>query len=96
MNYHINNINDPNYDEAFTLMTLLLNIEAAAKATNDKNDKGYAKSKARNTLLKDMSFSQVTIIVNGKAHALLLGGPQMQGLHLMIEHIALENGYNVN
>ena len=83
--YNNNDVNDPNYDEAYTLMTLTLNMEAAAKAINKVNDEEP----------DNFIFGQITIIVNSKPHAFILGGPQMMGLHLMIDHIIFENGYDI-
>lgn len=36
------------------------------------------------------------IIIDGKQLTFLIGGPQAQGLFLMLDNIAKENGYEIN
>lgn len=44
----------------------------------------------------DFDVSDVIIIIGDEAIRICLGGPQMAGLHKLIEHIAEENFYNVD
>ena len=44
----------------------------------------------------DMFYEQITITIDGKSFAFILGGPQFQALINFVNHIADENLYVIN
>lgn len=65
-------------------------MKALSKQMQLDNDKFEANPDA------DFDISDITIIVGDETIKLVLGGPQVAGLHLMIQQIASENGYDVD
>jgi hypothetical protein len=74
----------PQYNEQEALQQLKNAAEIALNRSNEE----YEQSDD-----SDYHYEQLTITVDGKSFALVLGGPQFQALINFIDHIAYENMY---
>lgn len=74
------------YDEEQQLKLLAESIHSALEAENDKFEQ---------TVDDDSDFDQgyFSIIIAGRIHRFMIGGPQTAALHKFIDHICAENLY---
>ena len=74
------------YDEEQQLKLLAESIESALEAENDKFEQ---------TVDDDSEFDQgyFSIIIDGRIHRFMIGGPQTEALYRFIQHICDENLY---
>lgn len=77
----------PQYDEQEALQQLKNAAEIALNRSNEEYEQNDD---------SDYHYEQLTIIVNGKSFAFILGGPQFQALINFVNHIADENLYVIN
>lgn len=74
------------HDEYNELQRLSESISSALKASNDRMERYFE---------DDSEFVEdyITIIIDGRIHRFLLGGPQTEALYRFIQHICDENLY---
>jgi len=65
-------------------------MKAVTKQLNEDNDRYEA------DMSGDFNISEAIIVIGDEAIRLSLGGPQVAGIHAMIQHIADENMYTVD